>query len=123
MKRSGDLSIGRSGDRKRKLTTEARRRGEIGGRNASVEPQRIWPTRHVPGHDFIRAVKGENIWALALAVLRSVAQTIRATLHEIFDESAYDRFLQRTKAERSIESYRAFVREREGAMARKPKCC
>jgi hypothetical protein len=47
----------------------------------------------------------------------------RAALREIFDESAYDRFLARTHSERSVSSYRAFMREREHAMAYKQRCC
>ena len=47
----------------------------------------------------------------------------RAALREIFDESAYDRFLQRTGSGHSAESYRAFMRDRESAMAQKPRCC
>ena len=50
-------------------------------------------------------------------------QTIGAALREIFDESAYDRFLLRTHASRSIASYRAFTRERDAAMLKKPRCC
>jgi hypothetical protein len=46
-----------------------------------------------------------------------------AALREIFDESAYERFLLRTHAARSVASYRDFLREREGALARKPRCC
>jgi len=46
-----------------------------------------------------------------------------AILCEIFDESAYDRFLQRTNAWPSVASYRAFQRERENSMAQKPRCC
>lgn len=42
---------------------------------------------------------------------------------EVFDESAYDRFLIVTKAKRSRESYRAFLRDREMLMAAKPRCC
>ena len=48
---------------------------------------------------------------------------IRAMLREIFDESAYDRFLLRTNAGRSIASYRAFTRERDASMLKKPRCC
>jgi len=48
---------------------------------------------------------------------------LRAVFCEIFDESAYHRFLQRTQASQSAESYRAFLRERESAIARKPRCC
>jgi hypothetical protein len=58
-------------------------------------------------------------WQLPLAFLRFVILTIR----EIFDESAYDRFLVRTGMNRSVDSYREFVREGEAAMSRKPRCC
>jgi hypothetical protein len=54
---------------------------------------------------------------------RNAMSTFRATLREIFDESAYDRFLLRTQALRSIASYRAFTRERDAAMVNKPRCC
>lgn len=54
----------------------------------------------------------QNAWSIIQAVFR-----------EIFDESAYERFLQRTKTPHTAESYRAFLRERESAMARKPRCC
>ncbi|HEY2116251.1 MAG TPA: hypothetical protein VGJ51_14225 [Candidatus Angelobacter sp.] len=54
----------------------------------------------------------QNAWTVLLAVLR-----------EIFDESAYDRFLLRTDASRSIASYREFTRERDAAMQKKPRCC
>jgi hypothetical protein len=49
--------------------------------------------------------------------------TISAALREIFDESAYDRFLLRTNAARSIASYRAFTSERDAALVKKPRCC
>jgi hypothetical protein len=54
---------------------------------------------------------------------RNAIRTFRATLREIFDESAYDRFLLRTQASRSTASYREFTRERDAAMAKKPRCC
>lgn len=44
------------------------------------------------------------------------------TLREIFDESAYARFLQRTKVPSSPAAYATFWREREGK-APKPRCC
>jgi hypothetical protein len=46
-----------------------------------------------------------------------------ATVREIFDENAYERFLVRAHAARSVASYRDFLREREAALARKPRCC
>ncbi|HEY6306956.1 MAG TPA: hypothetical protein VI488_10925 [Candidatus Angelobacter sp.] len=55
--------------------------------------------------------------------LHHVLHTILATLREIFDESAYERFLVRTHASRSAESYREFLRERETGIARQPRCC
>ena len=55
--------------------------------------------------------------------LRSFLNTFVATMREIFDENAYQRFLSRTGNVASVESYRAFVREREAAAATRPKCC
>ncbi len=59
----------------------------------------------------------------APVIINKVMQTIRAVLREIFDESAYDRFLLRTHASRSVASYRAFTHERDAAMLKKPRCC
>ena len=47
---------------------------------------------------------------------------IRAVLREIFEESAYDRFLRRTNATRTRQSYNAFLREQETA-GQEPRCC
>jgi hypothetical protein len=46
-----------------------------------------------------------------------------AALREIFDESAYARFLERQNLGSSKESYAAFSRENELAKARRPRCC
>jgi hypothetical protein len=54
---------------------------------------------------------------------RSVWKLFCAALREIFDESAYDRFLLRTRDSRSVASYRAFTRERDAAMLKKSRCC
>jgi hypothetical protein len=164
MKRSGDPVIGRSGDRKPKLTaetrsrgedqkptTEARRHGEKSGDRGTARgwvisvaagndqdvmaehaidlchPERAGayatasrrtPTKIVPEH----AASGSSYETLKY-VLVAAWQTIRAVLREIFDESAYDRFLLRTQASRSIVSYQAFTRERDAAMLKKPRCC
>jgi Selenoprotein, putative len=61
--------------------------------------------------------------AVALEMMNRVMQTIRATFREIFDESAYERFLLRTHASRSVVSYRAFTRERDATMLKRPRCC
>jgi hypothetical protein len=126
MKRSGDLVIGKSGDRKSELTvqrrgeetsehftTEARRHGEKSGECAGL----------YQGTGFSRAATRKTIWALAAAVFGRAICTFRATLREIFDESAYDRFLSRTHASRSVASYHEFARERDAAMLKKPRCC
>jgi hypothetical protein len=53
---------------------------------------------------------------------RSLA-IIRATLQEIFEESAYARFLERRGLASSREAYAAFLRETEAARIRRPRCC
>lgn len=55
--------------------------------------------------------------------VRNAARILLAALREIFDESAYARFLHRNEQQSSRESYAAFLRERENAQARKPRCC
>jgi hypothetical protein len=55
--------------------------------------------------------------------LTTALQILFAAIREIFDESAYDRFLLRTSAARSIASYRAFTHERDASMQKKPRCC
>lgn len=47
----------------------------------------------------------------------------RAVLGEIFDESAYARFIARNRLVRSRASYAAFLREHELIKARRPRCC
>src|SRR6476469_1195702 len=104
---SGDRGIGKSGDRKNGFTAEARRCGEAEDENSRPVPSCFQQARQVSGSDFSRAEQGLETWALAPAIIRSIFQTIRATLREIFDESAYDRFLLQTHASRSVASYRA----------------
>jgi len=50
-------------------------------------------------------------------------ETLLVTLREIFDEAAYERFLNRARIVSSTESYAAFRREFEEAKMRRPKCC
>jgi hypothetical protein len=66
----------------------------------------------------------------AYEILKDLLPRLTTALHilfdairEIFDESAYDRFLLRTNAGRSIASYRAFTHERDASMQKKPRCC
>jgi hypothetical protein len=55
--------------------------------------------------------------------VRQIIATVVATLREIFDESAYSRFLARHQKSSCPISYAAFLREQEGIKARRPKCC
>jgi hypothetical protein len=167
MKASGDLVIGRSGDRKHGLTAETRRRGEnqkpttkaqrhreelddrgtardgsIGGTTnsfydvkighaahlchpervgANATPSRRTPTKIVSEHAALGSSR--EILKDFLQRVASAMRTLLAALREIFDESAYDRFLLRTHASRSVASYRAFTRERDSALLKKPRCC
>ena len=55
--------------------------------------------------------------------LRKSASLMWAALEEIFEESAYSRFLQRNQVASSREAYAAFLREQEFSKARRPRCC
>ena len=60
------------------------------------------------------------------AIRPSITQPLRvliATLREIFDEAAYQRFLARGEIASSPGAYADFLRETESAKARRPKCC
>ena len=59
----------------------------------------------------------------AISAIRKFLRILVATLREIFDENAYQRFLVRKGSAASVQSYREFQREREAAMATKPRCC
>ena len=52
-----------------------------------------------------------------------LGRIVRCTLREIFDESAYARFLERRKVAASRQSYAEFLRESEAARSRRPRCC
>jgi hypothetical protein len=54
---------------------------------------------------------------------RQATRILLATLREIFDEAAYDRFLYRKQMAVSSASYAAFRQEFEEAKTRRPKCC
>jgi hypothetical protein len=140
--RSGDQVTGRSGDRNQNPTTETQRHGETGTINAfTVEALRRGEGiesqprtelcvprefRHSSFDLLPRFVdqneKGRNDQD-ARGWFRYVMHVFREAMREIFDENAYDRFLQRTHSARSVESYSSFLREREAGIARKPRCC
>ena len=56
-------------------------------------------------------------------VIGRIASVVRSALQEIFDESAYARFLERGHLQTSPESYAAFLRENETSRQRRPRCC
>ena len=58
-----------------------------------------------------------------MKTILSFFKVLLATLREIFDENAYQRFLLRTSSVPSVESYGKFVDERDAAMAKRPRCC
>ena len=55
--------------------------------------------------------------------LRKMVDIVLAALREIFDESAYRRFLERKQAVSSRKAYAEFIREHELLRARRPRCC
>jgi hypothetical protein len=46
-----------------------------------------------------------------------------SVLREIFDESAYARFLERRQIQTSPQAYAEFLRENEVSRQRRPRCC
>ena len=65
-----------------------------------------------------------------VTVMRTLIQrtnTVRrlasATLREIFDEAAYERFLIHHRQDASVETYAAFRRDHETLNLRRPRCC
>ena len=55
--------------------------------------------------------------------LRKITWTLLATLREIFDEAAYERFLERASLASSPQAYSEFLRERERTQSPRPRCC
>ncbi len=55
--------------------------------------------------------------------LREIVNVAIATLREIFDESAYRRFLERRQVVSSRKAYAEFMREHELLRARRARCC
>jgi len=53
----------------------------------------------------------------------SATKLLLSALREIFDESAYSRFLARHEVSSCPSAYAAFLREQERVKARRPKCC
>jgi hypothetical protein len=60
--------------------------------------------------------------AILALIIRSFTVLV-AALQEIFDESAYQRFLDRSRLESSPNAYAMFRKENEQAKSRRPRCC
>jgi hypothetical protein len=77
------------------------------------------------------AATGEDRAAETGHLMRGVMQraivrpltVLAAVLREVFDESAYQRFLERGRMESSASAYALFRRENELARSRRPRCC
>jgi hypothetical protein len=59
----------------------------------------------------------------ALAWLAQTGALLISCLREIFDESAYLRFLRQRQMTASAATYAEFCREQAAAKARRPRCC
>ncbi len=57
------------------------------------------------------------------AALSRFGQLLLATLREIFEESAYERFLERRGCASSREAYAAFLHETQHVRERRARCC
>jgi hypothetical protein len=68
-------------------------------------------------------LKINSISTIVLAAITHAIVLLAAALQEVFDESAYQRFLSRGNFPPSVESYAAFVVENEKSRARRPRCC
>ncbi len=60
--------------------------------------------------------------AIRPAIVRA-GEILVATLREIFDESAYQRFLERSCLESSTSAYALFQQENAQSKSRRPRCC
>jgi hypothetical protein len=56
-------------------------------------------------------------------LFRGMVCIVRSALQEIFDESAYARFLVRRQLQTSPEAYAEFLRENENSRQRRARCC
>jgi hypothetical protein len=65
-----------------------------------------------------RAMIAKSVRAIA-----GFLEILAGVLQEVFDESAYRRFLLRGNFASSAASYAAFCAEQEKSRARRPRCC
>ena len=67
--------------------------------------------------------RGPSAFCTLTGRLRAFASTLASALYEIFDESAYERFLKENNLVRSAGSYAVFVQDQQVAKARRVRCC
>jgi hypothetical protein len=79
------------------------------------------PEESVCSHSGLNKARG--LFRRLSARLKSCPTLAMAVLREIFDESAYSRFLHRHELASSPSAYADFLREQEVAKARRPRCC
>jgi hypothetical protein len=76
-----------------------------------------------PAREMLEAsTRRARVSAIAAAIIRSF-KLLAAILREIFDESAYQRFLNRSRLQSSPNAYAIFCQENEQAKSRRPRCC
>jgi hypothetical protein len=68
-------------------------------------------------------VTRKSVKTRALTCWKNLMATLIAVVREIFDESAYARFLTRTSSSSSAQAYSTFLHEQEASKARRPRCC
>jgi hypothetical protein len=74
-------------------------------------------SRRLSGYGVVERQPGPLAW------VPHAAAVIASLLNEIFDESAYSRFLERNRIPSSRTAYAAFREENDRLKARRPKCC
>src|SRR5262249_14522941 len=75
------------------------------------------------GHPFRGGTGVSELRDLRPASPTRLIALLRDILREIFDESAYSRFLLRHRMSSCPPAYAAFLREQELVRRRRPKCC
>jgi hypothetical protein len=88
-------------------------------KNPSIEPT----SGHLGTAALGCPVERSSTKALLAERLKSSFRILLATLQEIFDESAYARFLTQRQLSSSRATYAAFRQEYEVTKARRPRCC
>ena len=78
---------------------------------------------HNPRRDGRPRPSGRAKLAFLADRISTTVALIASTLREIFDESAYTRFLARHELRVSRQSYAAFLHEQEFVKARRHRCC